>query len=94
MENPRSSVVFGIHCQGSKRVPKLNLTQGLKKTAGGGGGGGRVAVMVIIPVVLNHPPSHLRMDQTLELEPAHPVLHSDSGSLPSSLKYQERREKI
>lgn len=44
-ENPRSSAVFGIHCQGSKRLPKPNLTQGLKRTAGGRVC--RAAVMVI-----------------------------------------------
>lgn len=38
-ENPRSAAVFGIHCRGSKRPPKANLTQGLKRTAGGRHGG-------------------------------------------------------
>lgn len=61
-------------------MPKLNLTQGLKKTAGRGGVG-RVAVMVIIPVVLNHPPPppHLCVDQPTQ------------SSRTLELKYQERR---
>lgn len=75
--------MFGIHCQGSKRVPKLNLTQGLKKTAGGGGVG-RVAVMVIIPVVLNHQP------------PPPPLCGPDpgAGAAHPVLGYQERQGEV
>lgn len=35
MKNPGSSAAIGNHCRGSKRVPKPNLKQGLKRTAGG-----------------------------------------------------------
>lgn len=77
MKNPGGSAAIRNYCRGSKWVPKPNLKQGLKRTAGG-----QVcwaAVMVIILVALNTapPPQNTHMNQPFK------HIHTSAASPPS-----------